>query len=237
MDGNPTEGVRFELGSIKQFDQDQRCIFVLDTDRDDVRAAGFGVHAAFGWPARLEDWDSLRDARDFIDCLRTLSSDGHRRKRRHPPEPPPPCYVVDKDLTGEQVLEGLRLKIDYPYIVPDSLKGNLEALQHLYPRAVAHWKRIETQMAKGEGLRTEELAVAMYEALGSFVAAATLEHYEPMARNLAMVGLAHRVITRETEIEKVCLEGAVAFARYAGLEDLAQHFAAGLAPRAYPAKP
>ena len=231
MDGNPTEGVRFELGSIKQFDQDQRCIFVLDTDRD-VQPAGFGVHAAFGWPARLEDWDSQRDARDFIDCLRTLSGDGHRRKRRHPPEPPPPCYVVDKDLTGEQVLEGLRLQIDYPYIVPDSLKGNLEALHHLYPRAVAHWEHIETQMTRGEGLRTEELAVVMYEALGSFVAAATLEHYEPMARNLAMVGLAHRVITRETEIEKVCLEGAVAFARYAGLEDLAQHFAAGQAARA-----
>jgi hypothetical protein len=231
LDGNPTEGVQFELGSIRQFEQHRRCIFVLDTDRDDVRAGGFDVHAAFGWPTRSDDWDSLRDARDFIACLRTLAVDGYRRKRRHPPEPPPPCYVVDKDLTGEDVLEGLRLHIDYPYIVPGSLKGNLDAVQHLYPQALDHWKRIETQMTGGEGLRTEELAVVMYEALGSFVAAATLEHYEPMARSLAIVGLAHRLITGETEIEQVCLEGAVAFSRYAGLEELAQHFAAGLAPQ------
>jgi hypothetical protein len=234
LQGHQTEGVQFELGSIRQFEQHRRCIFVLDTSRDDVRTGGFDVHAAFGWPAGAQDWDSFRDARDFVACLRALASDGHRRTRRHPAEPAPPCYVVDKDLTGAQVLDGLRQQFDYPYIVPDTLQGNLDAVRHLYPRAIAHWQQIETQRAERQRLRTEDLAEVMYEALGSFVAATTLEHYEPMARSLALVGLAHRMITRETDVEQVCLEGAVAFARYAGLEDLAQHFAAGLArlPRA-----
>ena len=75
---------------------------------------------------------------------------------------------------------------------------------------------------------TEELADAMYHALACFVLTATLEHYEVMARSLATVGLAHRLITRSREIQSLCFEGATKFAGFAGLEELAQHFADGL---------
>ena len=37
------------------------------------------------------------------------------------------------------------------------------------------------------------------------------------------MGLAHRRITRSPHVERVCLEGAAAFAHRAGLDDLAQH--------------
>jgi hypothetical protein len=68
----------------------------------------------------------------------------------------------------------------------------------------------------------------MHAGLFCFVLAATLEHYEPMSRSLAIVGLTHRLITGSPDVERVCLEGAVAFAHRAGLDDLAQHLRNGL---------
>jgi hypothetical protein len=60
--------------------------------------------------------------------------------------------------------------------------------------------------------------------------ASSLEHYEPMARALAVTGIVHRLISGSAEIERICLDGAVKFARRAGLDRLAERFFRGLAP-------
>jgi hypothetical protein len=228
-DGKARDGVEFELTTIKQLDQHRRCIFVLDTERQDAQSAGFDVRAVFGWPAWAPDWDQIPDVGDFVTALKTLASDGHRRKKTLPPIQFPSCYVVDKDLTGQQVAAGQLGGIDYPHIIPDTLTGNLEAEQREYSRLLDRWGDIEMRLAEGRGASREELVDAMYHALACFALAATLEDYEPMARSIATVGLAHRLITSSTEIESLCLEGAIKFAGFAGLEELAQYFAAGLA--------
>jgi hypothetical protein len=223
-----TEGVQFELLTIRQFEQHRRCIFVLDTERTDVRSAGFDVHSAFGWPMAYPDWDELAEPADFIRSLRALASDGHRRVKTAPPLEFPACYVVDKDLPGLEVAAARQAGTDYPYIIPPAMRTNLDALQREYPPLLERWAALEQRWKAGRSPTTDDLQAAMYTALFCFVVATTLEHYEPMSRSLAIVGLAHRLITRSPDVERVCLEGAVAFAHRAGLDDLAQHLRNGL---------
>ena len=95
-------GVEFEMGRLRRC-QEHQSILVLDTARRDVRSAGLIFTQRSVGHAEV-DWDQLSEACDFVHALKSLARREDRRKTSLPPMKFPPCYVVDKDLTGEQVL-------------------------------------------------------------------------------------------------------------------------------------
>jgi hypothetical protein len=90
---------------------------------------------------------------------------------------------------------------------------------------INRWIAIEGRMRASCQVGEDEISHAMLAALSCFVLATTLEHYEPMARAIANVGLAHWFLTRDNTLERICLAGATKFAGWGGREDLAAYFA------------
>jgi hypothetical protein len=220
MHGNATAGVETEMWYLHKLEQTQRCLLVLTTDNPVPRHGEFDFRAAFGWPAAKTD-------QDFSDELTTLARDDFRRQSLQSVFPDLPCYVIDRNI--EPALEQFRnddlSAISYTNFIPRSLKPNFDLINTEYPEMVTRWTAIEERMRASRAVGENEIAYAMLVALSCFVLATTLEHYEPMARAIATVGIAHRLLTRDDTLERVCLDGAAKFARWGGMEDLAAYFA------------
>ena len=94
---------------------------------------------------------------------------------------------------------------------PSSLMSNWNIFAEAFPELVRRWRNIEEQMTAGEKLDIAELGSLMYLALTSFVSAVTLERYSETAQSIAILGIAHRLITREWQIMIACYEHAAKF--------------------------
>ncbi|MEA2911646.1 MAG: hypothetical protein QOJ15_3727 [Bradyrhizobium sp.] len=227
--GKMTAGVNTELTFLFQLKQTQRCLLVIDSDHPVPRHGKFDFRATFGWPAARAD-------PEFSAELKTLATDEFRRQSLQPEFPDLPCYVVDRNI--EPVLQQFRDSdlpaIRYTNLIPRSLKSNMDLINVNYPKMVSQWTAIEQRLQASQHVGAKEVLHAMFVAMSCFVLATTLEHYEAMARSIAQVGLAHRFVSGDGTLERICLIGAVKFARWEGMDDLAEHFARGLTDEAGP---
>ena len=231
MHGNATAGVSTEMMYMHKLGQTQRCLLVLDADRPVPRHGTFDFRAAFGWPAAKAD-------PEFTAELKALATDEFQRQSLQPTFPELPCYVVDRNI--EPALEQFRdddiSALNYTDLIPGCLRPNIEMISTDYPEMMKRWMAVEERLKSSNQLSQQELSQALFIALFCFVLATTLEHYEPMARSIVQVGLAHGALTRDTTFGRTCFAGAAKFARWGGMEELAAYFAEGAANMPAPDK-
>lgn len=213
-----TAGVSTEMGYLYSLRQTQRCLLVIDADRPVPRHGTFDFRAAFGWPAAKAELSAE---------LRTLATDDFRRQSMQIGFPDLSCFVIDRNIEPafEQFRNDDLSAVRYTYFIPRSLEPNVNLFNAEYPRMISLWTAIEERLRASHRVETNEILHVLFIALTCFVLATTLEYYEPMARSIATVGLAYSIVTKDGTFHRVCLSGAMKFARLGRVDDLAEYFA------------
>jgi hypothetical protein len=215
-----SDGVAFEFDLIQELGLASRTLVILN-----------GRTAV---PERMREVQIVVDAddprSDLVGEIRRLADDAFRQVRPVADLSTLPCHVVDKNIGLAIPLVGRDLSIiAYDNYLPSSLTSNWNIFAEAFPELVRRWRNIEEQMTAGEKLDIAELGSLMYLALTSFVSAVTLERYSETAQSIAILGIAHRLITREWQIMIACYEHAAKFLDWSSEAAAVNHYREKLA--------
>jgi hypothetical protein len=222
ISGAVSEGAREEQRLINDLGQFERALFVWDAppseeDRDDP----FRDHG-FHWTTAGREWRDDPEAVRFAGRLRELAASPRMHLPPSPLRDVGPCHIVDRNIGAviERLVERGAEDIDYHYLIPHWLAGNLSRFQVEYPAVLAEFDKVLDRARAGSGPGTYELANLMYRALHCFVLALTLELYEAMAHTLGVVAALHAAITRSREFHDIAITAAAKCAGWAGKGEL-----------------
>lgn len=229
LEGN-TEGVNFEVQMVRECRMADRAICVIKSQLTHPKSFDdFSDVIALPASGYFEEENvAVRRLRNDID---QLVSDDFTQTNQVRDLSDLKCFVVDRyvDQAASQFAPEILAGVDYTDYVPSSLSTTWNLFAHDYPKMLEHWGKIDQTIAQGGVPGTEDLAVVMYEALGAFLLAVTLERYEEMAFSIGTVGLAHRMITTQSEIMADCYTHAAKCADWGGDSELAKFYQDALA--------
>jgi hypothetical protein len=195
-------GTTFELNLLRELNLNERTLVIANggTDQD---VSDF--HRVLD-SARLEE---------LPDLMTALTHDVFLQTRDVADLSDFPCYIIDRHLDQGvgQFEHGSLIGARYEHFLPSSLSTNWNVLAEHFPRMFERWRQAEAMFAAGSSPGTAELASIMYQAVTSFVASTTIERYREISISIAIIGAAHRAITREGGFMADCYAQA---AQYAG---------------------
>lgn len=220
-----TEGIQFEVDMIREWGMAQRTICIAsekDSHPDPLCDFCDVIEVPLAGPVPQD----TPKVRRFKDAIEYLTNDDFMQTNPVRNLSDFKCYVIEKniDLAASQFSPDVLSKVTYENYVPSSLVSNWNLLSHHYPKMVEHWREIDKMIRGDSPLDVSQLANVMYEALGIFYLAVTLERYEEMAFSIGTVGLANRLITDRDEIMTDCYGHAAKCAMWAGNMSLAKAY-------------
>lgn len=224
--GSETEGVGFEIDTIRECEMAQRTVVMADKLRDKHSSLFSDFNYVMELNTRAPDWQEKPEALRLKDRLEYLSNDDFIQTNKVQDLSDLECYLVDKniDLAASQFDPEVLLDIAYEDYIPSSLANNWQLLSHYFPKLVADWQKIEDTAAAGPLPEGKQVAEALYLALATFYLAVTLERYQEMAVSIATLGIAHRAITRRVDIMADCYGHAAKCSGWAGNLSSAKYY-------------
>ena len=200
-----TEGVQFEVDMVRECGMVQRTVCITNKKYKHLDALS-DFRDVIEVPLVGPTPQDTPQVQRFKDAIKCLASDDFKQTNRVRDLSNFKCYVIEKNigLAASQFSPEVLSDVDYEDYLPSSLVSNWNLFSHHYPKMVEHWGVIDKMIRVGSLPDTNQVADAMYKALGTFYLAVTLERYEEMAFSLAIVGLAHQIITGRDEIMADC---------------------------------
>jgi len=200
-----TGGVQFEVNVIRECGMAQRTICIAGKKDKYADALSdfydvIEVQSSGPVPQNTPEIQRLKDAIEY------LTNDNFMQKNLVRDLSDIKCYVIEKniDLATSQYKPEILSDVAYEDYIPSSLVSNWNLFSRHYPEMVQHWEGIDKMIRIGQRPDISQVADVMYEALGTFYLAVTLERYEEMAFSVGIVGIAHQIITGQDPIMTDC---------------------------------
>jgi hypothetical protein len=221
-----TEGIQFEVDTVRECGMAHRTVCVVRGKRGKQPSPLGDFYDVIEVPSPGPVPKETPEVQRLKDAIKHLANDDFTQTTRVRDLSDFKCHVIEKniDMAAAQFSPELLAGVAYEDYVPTSLANNWELLSQHYPKMVEHWGAIDEMMRLGRGPSVEQLTNIMYEALGTFYLAVTLERYEEMAYSVGTVGFAHRVITGREDIMVDCYGHGAKCAAWAGDTSLAKFY-------------
>jgi len=211
-----SDGISYEADLLSECHMESRTVVT----GAGIQSSGIASTGRFaGVMDRGAGWLPLTgaSARRLAHTIRSLATDDFTQTNHVRDLSELPCWVLDRNIEiartrfSAEDLAG----IPYDLYIPSSLLNNWTVLTGIYPEMAKSWTEILNR-GRNTGRGREELPHILDVAVHVFWVAATLERYYEMAMSLSVIGMAHSLITGESDLMVKCYGHAVNCALWSG---------------------